>query len=176
MARKNEFQPDRPVSGLLSKLYLTRRQRQVILKWSLYGLLLVALSVLQDVLLWLKNQSLSGSQRSYSYEQTFIDLITEGQTDERNLKTVLGILNWKQKDRYLCLKLQSQNTEDIVHSDLAVNSRLSTVLGGHVSFRYQQKICTIVNLSMSGIDLGELRQRLAPLVRDKICNMSIRAS
>jgi len=51
MARKNEFQPDRPVSGLLSKLYLTRRQRQVILKWSLYGLLLVALSVLQDVLL-----------------------------------------------------------------------------------------------------------------------------
>lgn len=125
------------------------------------------------VLLWLKNQTLSARQRSYSYEQTFIDLITQGQTDERNLKTVLGILNWKQEDRYLCLKLQSQNVEDIIHSDLALNSRLSTVLGGHVSFRYQQKICTIVNLSMSGIDLGELRQRLAPLVRDSCLYVGI---
>ena len=51
MAKKNEFQPDRPRSGFLSKLYLTKRQRQSILKWSLYGLLLVILSVVQDVLL-----------------------------------------------------------------------------------------------------------------------------
>ena len=51
MAKKNEFQPDRPRSGLLSKLYLTKRQRQSILKWGLYGVLLVILSVLQDVLL-----------------------------------------------------------------------------------------------------------------------------
>lgn len=51
MAKKNEFQPDRPRSGLLSKLYLTKRQRQSILKWGLYAVLLVILSVLQDVLL-----------------------------------------------------------------------------------------------------------------------------
>jgi hypothetical protein len=51
MAKKNEFQPDRPQSGLLSKLYLTKRQRLSILKWGLYTLLLVLLSVLQDVLL-----------------------------------------------------------------------------------------------------------------------------
>lgn len=51
MARKNDFQPDRPRSGFLSKLYLTKRQRQSILKWFLYSVLLVILSVLQDVLL-----------------------------------------------------------------------------------------------------------------------------
>ena len=51
MWKQKDFQPDRPRSGLLSKLYLTKRQRQSILKWGLYALLLVLLSVVQDVLL-----------------------------------------------------------------------------------------------------------------------------
>ena len=51
MARKYEFKPDKPVSGVLSKLYLTRNQRRSVLKWSLYSLVLLVLSILQDVLL-----------------------------------------------------------------------------------------------------------------------------
>lgn len=49
--KKQDFQPDRPRSGLLSKLYLTPRQRLSLLKWGLYALVLVVLSVVQDVLL-----------------------------------------------------------------------------------------------------------------------------
>lgn len=51
MARKNEFKPDKPRSGLLNKLYLTQKQRRSLLKWGLYTLVLVLLSVLQDVIL-----------------------------------------------------------------------------------------------------------------------------
>lgn len=51
MAKKYEFKPDKPNAGLLSKLYLTQKQRKSLLKWTIYGLLLVFLSVLQDVLL-----------------------------------------------------------------------------------------------------------------------------
>ena len=51
MARKYEFKPDRPYSGFWGKLHLTRQQRRAVLKWALYALLLVGLSVLQDVLL-----------------------------------------------------------------------------------------------------------------------------
>ena len=51
MAKRNEFKPDKPRSGFLSKLYLTRLQRLSLLKWLLYTLLLVALSVAQDVVL-----------------------------------------------------------------------------------------------------------------------------
>lgn len=50
MARKREFRPDKPRSGLLSKLYLTKKQRRSLGKWSLYGLVLLVLSVLQDVI------------------------------------------------------------------------------------------------------------------------------
>ncbi len=52
MRKKNEFRPDREQSSLLSKLYLTRQQRKRILKWSAYALVLLVLSLLQDVILW----------------------------------------------------------------------------------------------------------------------------
>lgn len=51
MAKKNEFKPDRPYSGFWAKLLLTRKQRKNVLKWSLYTLVLLLLSVVQDVML-----------------------------------------------------------------------------------------------------------------------------
>ena len=49
--QKEEFREDKPRSGLLSKLYLTQKQRYTLLKWALYALVLIVLSVVQDVLL-----------------------------------------------------------------------------------------------------------------------------
>ncbi len=51
MARRYEFQPDKPRTNWLSKLYLTKLQRRSILKWFFYGLCLLLLSVVQDVIL-----------------------------------------------------------------------------------------------------------------------------
>lgn len=50
--RKNEFKPDRPYAvGFLSRLYLTKKQRLSIGKWLLMALVLVLLSVVQDVIM-----------------------------------------------------------------------------------------------------------------------------
>ena len=51
MRFKKEFQFDRPHSGFWGKLYLTPKQRKGVLKWTLYGVLLLVLSLLQDVVL-----------------------------------------------------------------------------------------------------------------------------
>ena len=52
MARNNrDFRPDKERSGLLSQLYLTRKQRLSAAKWLLYGLVVLVLSVIQDVML-----------------------------------------------------------------------------------------------------------------------------
>ena len=51
MAKKQEFRPDKPSTSLLSHLILTRKQQKALLKWVFYGMLLVLLSVIQDVLL-----------------------------------------------------------------------------------------------------------------------------
>lgn len=49
--KRNEFKPDRTESSFLKKLYLTPLQRKRILKWSLVCLVLVVLSLIQDVIL-----------------------------------------------------------------------------------------------------------------------------
>lgn len=51
MAKKYEFQPDKPYSNWLSKLQLTKLQQKQVLKWGLYAVLLVLVSVIQDVVL-----------------------------------------------------------------------------------------------------------------------------
>jgi len=51
LRKKHEFKPDRPDSGVLNKLYVTKKQRRSILKWLLYTLVLVVLSLVQDVIL-----------------------------------------------------------------------------------------------------------------------------
>ena len=51
MRFKKEFKADKPHSGFWGKLYLTKKQRLSLLKWALYGCLLLLLSVLQDVVL-----------------------------------------------------------------------------------------------------------------------------
>lgn len=49
--KKDEFRPDKPRSGFMSKLFLTQKQRQALIKWGLYALVLLVLSIVQDVLL-----------------------------------------------------------------------------------------------------------------------------
>lgn len=51
MAKKQDFRPDKPTTSLLSHLILTKKQQKNLLKWVFYTLLLVFLSVMQDVLL-----------------------------------------------------------------------------------------------------------------------------
>lgn len=52
MARKKyEFKPDKISLGLLNKLYLTKLQRISLLKWFLQALVLLVLSLVQDVIL-----------------------------------------------------------------------------------------------------------------------------
>lgn len=51
MGRQKDFKPDKEGASLLSRLYITQKQRKSIYKWALYALILLVLSVLQDVTL-----------------------------------------------------------------------------------------------------------------------------
>lgn len=52
MAKRSfEYRPDRTQGSFLSRLMPTKKQRKKLLKWSLYSLLVLVLSLLQDVLL-----------------------------------------------------------------------------------------------------------------------------
>lgn len=90
MAKKHEFRPDKPQNTLLSHLVLTRKQQRVLLKWVLYGLLLVALSVLQDVLL--SRVRLLGATTELVPCAIFLICIMEGSERGSVFSLVAGLL------------------------------------------------------------------------------------
>ena len=49
--KKYEFKPDKLASGVLNKLYMTKKQRMSVLRWVLFSLVLLVTSLLQDVIL-----------------------------------------------------------------------------------------------------------------------------
>lgn len=49
--RKHEFKPDKDRTGTLNKLYITKKQRLQITKWLLMALMLVLISIIQDVIM-----------------------------------------------------------------------------------------------------------------------------
>ena len=51
MKKKYEFKPDKPINGFANKLVLSRLQQRNLLKWLLYSVTLLVLSVVQDVIL-----------------------------------------------------------------------------------------------------------------------------
>ena len=51
MAKRREFRPDKQKTNLLSHLWLTPKQQKVFLKWAFYTVLLMGISVVQDVVL-----------------------------------------------------------------------------------------------------------------------------
>lgn len=76
MAKRNEFKADKPRSGFVSKLFLTQQQRAVLLKWALYAVVLIVLSVLQDVLL--SRARLFGATTELVPVGIFLICLTEG--------------------------------------------------------------------------------------------------
>ena len=49
MRKRYEFRPDPTGTSWKNRLYLTKKQRLSLLKWSLYGVLILLLSLIQDV-------------------------------------------------------------------------------------------------------------------------------
>ena len=49
--RKYQFRPDRTDPGIWNKLYITPKERQAILKWSLYGLSCLLVLIVQEAFL-----------------------------------------------------------------------------------------------------------------------------
>ena len=113
------------------------------------------------------------SRRHWGLEDTFIDLLSGVTVDNRDLQTVLNILDWTPLDTYLCLKIRNQSEALSIRSDKALNNALSSQIQGYFSFTYQKMLCVVINLSRPGTDQNAVRRILAPLVRDSCMYVGI---
>ena len=101
-----------------------------------------------------------------SFENTLVDLLNGKAVDPDEFRNMLGILNWQSGDRYICMRIQSQDSKLSVNPVSALRSLLSTELQHFTSFFYEQQLCILMNLTLSKLTPGMIHQRLAPLIRD----------
>ena len=90
MAKKNEFKPDRPYANWFSQHMPTRKQRKTFLKWLLYVLVLLVLSVLQDVVF--SRIRLAGATTDLVPCAIFLFCILEGTESGSVFSLICGLL------------------------------------------------------------------------------------
>jgi hypothetical protein len=101
-----------------------------------------------------------------SFDATLTALATGREVDAEEMRTMLDIMGWKAGERYICLRIRSQDTGLAVNPVSVMRSVLATELSNFTSFFYDQQLCILMNLSISGFNPGMIHQRLAPLIRD----------
>ena len=102
----------------------------------------------------------------HNFEETLISILSGSDTDNRDLRTMMNILDWSETDTYMCLVFQEQNPSTTVRSADALRSQLAPELNGSISFFYQQNLCTIINVVKCNLNPRSIRTHLAPLIRD----------
>lgn len=127
---------------------------------------LLAQVLTQRALLLLRRKQPGEEQSLRSMDDVVYSLIRGEQLDATDLAQLLNMLRWGRTDRFLCIRIRSQqpdtNTvmEHVLHSDL-----FRVFPEGYIMFTGHEQ-CLILNLARERGSLAVIRSRLAPLCRD----------
>lgn len=107
-----------------------------------------------------------GGQPGRSLDDIMYQLLQGSQPEAADLTLLLNMLKWGKTDKLLCVRVQSQQSEEsalmkhTLHSDL-----FQSFPGGYILFTESQQ-CVILNLSKNELPYPQLRHLLSPLCRD----------
>lgn len=123
--------------------------------------------VLTQRAVFLLRQQYLGEQKTLrSMDDVIYSLVQGKQMDPSDLTQLLNMLNWKKNDRFLCIRVKSQEQdgktvmEHVLHSDL-----FRIFPEGYILFSGAEQ-CVILNLSRDTASGAMIQHRLAPLCRD----------
>lgn len=101
-----------------------------------------------------------------SFDDTLLALAMGGDVNGEEPRTMLEIMGWKPDDRYICLRIRSQDMKLAVNPVGVLRSVLAKELDHFTSFIYEQQLCILLNMTLSSLTPGMIHQRLAPQIRD----------
>ncbi len=120
-------------------------------------------------LIWRRDE-----QRSQISENQLKRYIDEGSLDPEEIIFLLTVYGWRERDRYLCAKIRSQQSDHLIMSESALRGKLDSEISGCVSMLADECLYVIVNQTQSGLSTEEFSHILAPLLRDSLmyCGIS----
>lgn len=127
---------------------------------------LMASYLAQFVLMILRRDARESRHSYRNFEETFVDLVNRQDVSPTDLNVVLGILGWREDDRYICIRVRNQDPSLNIKTISVLRSAVSDQLTGHTSFFFENDLFLLINLRMYPSGIGELRAIMSQHVRD----------
>ena len=105
--------------------------------------------------------------------QFFSDYLSGDITELQTITDQIQYMNWNRHDRYLCLRLETQQQDDRMHSSIATLGHIEAQIPEGLAFTYQQGIVVIVNLSFEHSDASDVISSLAIIMREGLFKMGV---
>lgn len=105
--------------------------------------------------------------------QHFHDIISGSSLDPQAAAENLRYLNWSPNDRYLVIRLETQQTDSRMHSSIATIGHIEAQIPAGLAFTYQEGIVAVINLSFKHTSVSEVLSSLAILLREGLFKMGV---
>ena len=105
--------------------------------------------------------------------QFFTDFLDGTMTDSQKIHDFLYFLNWNWDDRYLCLRLETEQSNERMHSGAATLGHIEAQIPEGCAFLYQQGIAVIINLSYEHSSVSDVISGLAIILREGLFKMGV---
>lgn len=106
-------------------------------------------------------------------EHFFSDFLAEKIQDEQQILNYLHLLNWNLHDRYLCLKIITEQKDFTLHSYSATLGQIGTQISSGHTFLYDNSIVAIVNLSYGNTTPQKILRELAIILREGLLKIGV---
>ncbi len=125
----------------------------------------------QSIELAIKHKSLFYLSMGNDMDRFFNEYLDGTITDPQRILNYLYFLHWKQNDRYLCLRLETEQRDINMLSAAATLGHIETQIPTGHAFLYQNSIAVVVNLSYAHNTSSEVISSLAILMREGLLKM-----
>lgn len=106
-------------------------------------------------------------------EQFFSDLLCEKIQDKHQIHNHLQLLNWQIHDRYLCLRIITEQKGYSLVSSSATLGQIDAQLSCGHAFLYENSIIAIVNLSYGKTTPQKILKELAIILREGLLKIGV---
>ena len=106
-------------------------------------------------------------------EKFLQDCMQKNEMDDRQAVSYLQYLHWNRFDRYICLRIESEQIAFNLISSSALLGRIETQIQSGKAFYMDNGIVVVVNLSYHHVTAAETVSRLAVLMREGLLKIGI---
>lgn len=119
----------------------------------------------------IKNKSLFYLSMGDDMDCFFNEYLDGAIADQQRILNYLYFLHWKQNDRYLCLRLETEQRDINMLSAAATLGHIETQIPSGHAFLYRHSIAVVVNLSYGHSSSSDVISSLAVLMREGLLKM-----